>query len=185
MMWLREKEAGVTLLEIIIAMLLITMVATGIMAAFVFGRRVTLRSGAEMAFEGLATQVAEDLRLATDGDSPNLLIPLEEGIYYGTDVVGGPPVPADHLLPALEFPVIRNAAGNIRGDSPSRFRVRAGDGTLQAVLADACDGRFVIIEEVTDLDGDGETGSDFSVPADGVTDLRRVRIIVNFTTPTA
>jgi len=172
MMWLREKEAGVTLLEIIIAMLLITMVATGIMAAFVFGRRVTLRSGAEMTFDALATQVAEDLRLATAGNSPNLNIPLAEGIYHGTDVVNGPP--GATTIAALNFP-----AGMVR------FLTRDGNGTLAAVLTDNCDGRFVIIEEVTDLDGDGVAGNDLSNPVDGVTDLRRVRVIVNFTTPTA
>lgn len=153
------KERGATLLEILIAMLIVALVAGGILSAFVFSRRVTLRSGAEMTVDTLAQEVAEDLRLAVAGNTPNLNIPLAEGIYIGTDYVGDPPANSTALA-TLNFP-------------PQLARFLREDG----------DGRMVIIEENNDLDGDGFAGQDLD--GDGTVDLRRVRVEVNFTTPSA
>ena len=184
----RMKQRGATLLEVIIAMVIIAMVAAGSMSAFVFGRQVTWRSGTELSAAGLTKQTIDALRMAVGANAPNGLS-LQPGIYVdpgmgNAPVVGGNnPIP----LPALSFPV-----------EFVRFQTNGG---TAATINGHGDGRLVVVEnspqdnnpangqidpaelQAVDLDGDGLAGIDFD--GDGVTDLRRVRVRVRWTSPSA
>lgn len=166
------REGGVTLLEIIIAMLLLGLVAAGVMGAFVFGRRVSVRSATELDAAAIQSQIVENLRQAVGGDSPGGLR-LDPGIYVDTVMFGRGEAPGATPLAALNFPA-----------AFTRFQIEGNgsdaipDGTVLWV-EDWDDG----VGPTEDLDLDGFAGFDFN--GDGVTDLRRVHLRINWTSPTA
>ena len=173
--------AGSTLLEVLIAMLIIGMVASGILTAFVFSRRIGWRSSTELSGGSLVTEVAESLRDSILGTLPNG-ISLEPGIYVGEDMNDdGGNVPAGAIeTPGLSLPA-----------DFQRFRTAPGSAGATVAANNHADGRLVVVEQADenlngiadeDLDGDGQIGLD--VDGDGRTDLERVRIRVKWTSPT-
>lgn len=176
-------SGGATLLEIIIAMLVIAMVAAGIMSAFVFSRRVTWRSGTELSAAGLTKQTVDDLRMAIGGPAPNGLS-LAAGIYVDQNMQNAPVVGVNNPTPlaVLNFP-------GTPADPNSFARFQTDAGTAPTIAGHG-DGRLIVVENADengngpadeDLDGDGLIGLDFD--GDGQTDLRRVRVRVRWTTP--
>ncbi len=167
-----RKMAGATLLEILIAMLIIGLVATGIITAFIFGRRVTWRSSTELSSSGLVTETAEALRGAINGPLANGLS-LQVGIYVDQhmDDAGG-------FIPAGATQLAALNLWNNPTDPFKRFQVDKG---TAATLSDHGDGRLVVVEGAADLDGDGAAGLDLN--GDTLIDLRRVRVRVKWTSP--
>ncbi len=169
----KRGMAGATLLEILVAMLVIGLVSTGIVTAFIFSRKVTWRSSNELSGAGLVNETAEALRGAVGATMANGLS-LTPGIYSNATMQNSPaPNDAAHRLAALNPPA-----------DFQRFLTDAGTagGTVAAV--NHGDGRLVVVEGAVDLDGDGATGLDVSDPPDGIIDLRRVRIRMKWTSPT-
>ncbi len=186
------RERGASLLEIIIAMLVIGVVAAGILSAFVFSRQVTWRSGTELSGAGLAKQSVDELRQAIGGPAANGLS-LAAGIYVDQAMQNAP---AGSTLPDPD--------GNGPLPNPLNFpaeftRFQTDAGTAPT-LAGHGDGRLIVVENapvdannnnaidpgelaLVDLDGDGQVGIDFD--DDGQTDLRRVRVRVKWTSPTS
>ena len=168
----RRGAAGTTLLEILVAMLVIGLVATGIITAFIFSRRMTLRSGTELSGSTLVTEVAESLRGAVSGPTASGLT-LAPGIYVDQNMQNPPA--------AGGFAATPLAVLNLPADF-QRFQSSSGTAGSTVASADHGDGRLVVVENLgQDLDGDGQTGLDLN--GDGVTDLRRVRIRVKWTSP--
>ena len=184
-----RSVAGVTLLEILVAMLVIGLVATGIITAFIFNRRVTWRSGTELFGSGLVTEVAENLRGAVAGPLSNGLS-LDPGIYADQNMPNPPAGVSNPRIAGLNFP-----------DDFRRFQDPAS-GVAGATVAAANhgDGRVLVVEDapvdannngvddpgeiaLVDKDGDGLAGLDLD--RNGTTDLRRVRIRMKWTSPTA
>ena len=168
-------KRGATLLEILIAMVIIGMVAGGIMTAFVFSRRVSWRSGTELSAASFVQDVTDGLRQAVSNPIPGGLT-LAPGIYVD-EGMQNPPAGSTPLA-ALNFPA-------------EFLRFQTNPGTAPT-LAGHGDGRLMVVEQADengngitdeDLDGDGRIGQDFD--GDGVTDLRRVRVRVRWTTPTS
>ena len=180
----RRGMAGATLLEIMVAMLVIGLVATGILTAFVFSRRVTWRSGTELSGSGLVAETAEALRGAVGGNLPNGLS-LQPGIYVDENM--GAPRPATSTqISGLNFPAnflrfqSANATGPNLGDTDNDGNPDHGDGRVVVVERSDENGNGIADE---DLDGDGQIGLDL----DGVlttTELYRVRVRVKWTSPT-
>ena len=169
-----RMETGATLLEILVAMLVIGLVATGIVTAFIFSRRVTWRSSTELSGSGFVTETAEALRSA--------VVPLANGLsltpgIYVDQNMQNPPAGATAIA-GLNFP----------NEFQTRFQTDPGTGpnlgdTDGDLEPDHGDGRVVVVENAgQDLDGDGAGGVSFD---GGVTTaLRRVRIRVKWTSPT-
>ena len=162
--------AGTTLLEILVAMIVIGMVAAGIFTAFIFSRKVTWRSSTELSGAGLVTQTSESLRGAIAADMANGLS-LASGIYVDQNMVN-PPTGAT---------AIRGL--NLPDDFRTKFQISPGvtGSTVQGV--NHGDGRMVVVENAgEDRDGDGRGGISFDGGA--TTALRRVRIRIKWTSPT-
>ena len=172
-----RRMAGATLLEILVAMLVIGMVATGIVTAFIFSRKVTWRSGTELSGAGLVTETAEALRGAVGAPMANGLS-LAPGIYSNATMQNSPaPNDAAHRIAGLNLPADFQRFLTNNGTGPNIGDTNA-DGQ-----PDHGDGRLVVVEDTAaDLDGDGQRGLDLN--GDGVTDLRRVHIRVKWTSPT-
>lgn len=188
----RENQSGVSLLEVLISMVIITMVAGGIITAMIQSRRVTIRSSSELSTAGLVSEVAEALRSAVNG-------PITSGDFAGADLTV-PGIFVDANMNAATRPAGATAVAslNLPDDFRTAFQTGVGTGTT---MANHGDGRVVVIENApvdnnpangsidaaelaaVDLDGDGQAGIDFN--NDGVTDLRRVRVKVKFTAPTS
>ncbi len=182
----KRNAAGATLLEIVIAMMVIGLVAAGIMKSFVTSRRLSHRSGSELSTMGLVEEVSEQLRAAAQAPLPNGLT-LARGVYVDDFMLAGARPPGAVVLPAPN-PL------NLPADFRARFQTNQGR-TPAATWVDHADGRVYVVEdgvdangngtidpgELDDLDGDGLTAIDF----DGrfPVDLRRVRVKVRFTTP--
>ncbi|MBI3333285.1 MAG: prepilin-type N-terminal cleavage/methylation domain-containing protein [Candidatus Omnitrophica bacterium] len=166
---MEDRSAGLTLLEILLAMLILALVTGGIFTAFVFGRRTGYRSESELIAAASIQGVAEELRLAVSGDSPTGLT-LSPGLYVDEYMVA-PPAGANTLA-ALDMPP----------DWRAKYQTNAGR-TPAPTMADHGDGRMAVVEELSDLDGDGLAGIDFN--GDGEADLRRVRVRLRWTTPSA
>lgn len=169
-----RAQRGVTLLEILIAMLLLGMVTAGIMGAFVFSRQLAWRSHAELAASAMAQGLSDRLRLAVGAAAPDGLV-LDPGIYVD-DFMATPPPGAIQLDPP-------GPLGNPL-NPPDDFRTR--------FLTGPTDGIYMYVENSDendngigdeDLDSDGLIGLDFDDPPDFSTDLRRVRIRVEWTSP--
>jgi len=160
--------AGTTLLEILVAMLVIGLVATGIVTSFIFSRRVTWRSGTELSSSSLVTEVAENLRGAIGGNLPNGLS-LTPGVYVDQNMQN-PPAAA-----------IAIAGLNLPADF-QRFLTSPGVTGATVAAANHGDGRMVIVENAgEDRDGDGQGGISFDGGA--TTALRRVRVRIKWTSP--
>lgn len=159
--------AGTTLLEILIAMVIIGIITSGLMTAFAFSRRLSHRSGSELSVTGYVQEVAEQLRGAVQGNLANGLT-LTPGIYVDNNMQN-PPAGATRL-----------AALNLPAEFPARFLSSPGVSGGTVALANHGDGRVVVVEALVDLDGDGLTGIDLG----GGQILRRVRVRVKWTTPT-
>ena len=177
--------AGATLLEILMAMLVIGLVAAGILTAFVFGRRVTWRSSTELSGSGLVAETAEALRGAVNAPLTNGLS-LQPGIYVDQNM--GAPRPATSTqISGLNFPAnflrfqSANATGPNLGDLDNDGQPDHGDGRVVVVERSDENGNGIADE---DLDGDGQIGLNL----DGdptTTELLRVRIRIKWTSPTA
>jgi len=178
-------------------MLLLGIITGGIFTAFVFSRRVSFRSEADLQSIALAQGMVDELRLAVGGAGPNGLS-LAPGINVD-DAMQNPPAGADtdpDNNPATPNPL------NLPPAFQTKYQTTAGyldtDPTVQNSppnLRTHGDGRVLVVEEgfdavrdgvftpnlAQDLDGDGLTGVDFD--DDGTTDLRRVRLSIRWTTP--
>lgn len=168
---MRAGQKGATLMEIIIAMVVIGLVASGIVTAFVFSRRVTHRSGSELSAVGLVQQTTEALRGAVGGPIAGSDLTLANpGIYVDRNMQNRPV--GSTQLAALDFP-----------PEFARFQTTAlNDPQQPAGVNNHGDGRIYIVEEGADLDGDGFAGLDISNPPDGNVDLRRVKVRIQWTT---
>lgn len=192
-------------MEIIIAMVILGLVATGIMNAFAFSRRLTHRSRSELASMGMVEEISEQLRTAVgvvQGTPPNELpdtlpngLTLRPGVYVDRNML----VTARPLgAVTLPNPNPEDLPDPLRlPDDFQRFLTNQGR-TPAANWRDHADGRVLVVEDapvdnnpangridkeeldVVDLDGDGLAGIDFN--NDGVTDMRRVRVKVRFST---
>lgn len=191
------------------AMLVIGMVAAGILAAFVAGRRITLRSSSELQAMGFVEEIHEQLRSAP---LPNG-ITLQAGIYVDGNMLAtarpeAPNGTQAQVLPALNFPNDPNRPDEFADRFLTNEDRSTAQGTLGRTWANHADGRVYVVEDAqraavdlngdgdtedpgepalsladVDLDGDGLAGIDFN--GDRRTDLRRVRVRVRFTTPEA
>ncbi len=168
------ERAGATLLEIMIAMVIIGLIAGGVMTAFVFGRRVTIRSSTELSGYTLIRGSAELLRGAGQQVNPPAgELTLATGIYVDQNMASPPAAGGVNPTPLQTL--------NLPADF-ARFLTNEGR-TPAPTFANHGDGRVVVVEEAADLDGDGGQGIDFN--GDGRIDLRRVRVKVRWTTPTS
>jgi len=178
--------AGVTLLEILVAMLIVGLVATGIVISFIFSRRMTWRSSTELSSAGLVTEVAENLRGAVGVGALANGLSLQPGIYSNAGMQNSPaPNDLDHRLAVLDLPpdfqrfLTNNGTGPNIGDQNNDGQPDHGDGRL-VVVEDADHPAAVPPTTAADLDGDGQKGVSF----DGrTTALRRVRIRIKWTPP--
>ena len=163
-----KREQGATLLEIIISMLIIGMVASGILTAFVFSRRMTHRSGSELTAANLVSETQAQLRATLQ--TPISDLTLAAGIYVDQNMVDPPPGATP--LAALNFPA-----------EFQRFQTAGRPNTgAAASVTNHGDGRMCVVEAAADLDGDGFAGVDVDPVPNGI-DLQRVRIQAQWTTP--
>lgn len=174
-----RSAAGATLLEILVAMLVVGLVATGLITAFVFSRRMTWRSNTELSAAGLVIETTEALRNAVANS-----LSLTPGIYSDARMLNSPaPNDAAHRLTALNFPGIPNDPDVVLRDF-TRFQTDGGVAGATVAAANHGDGRLVVIENAGDnFDGDGQSGISFDGGA--TTALRRVRVRIKWTSPTA
>ena len=183
-----RRTTGATLLEILMAMIVIGLVAGGILTAFIFGRRVTWRSGSELSGSGLVQETADNLRASVGGGGPAGLS-LNPGVYVDNNMQN-PPTGFTRVL-ALNFPAAPDFG---------RFQTDGGTAGPTIIPATHGDGRLVVVDGVgtaqgtNDLDGDGiwpmmdanaDGFGDLDFDHDGVPDLRRVRVRVKWTSPTS
>jgi type II secretory pathway pseudopilin PulG len=172
-----RKTAGVTLLEVLMAMLILGMVTGGIFTAFVFARQVSYRSTSQLVALGMMRGTAEQLRAGTisltegidlDPDLHTLLgSPATIGNLSATDRTGlgiGAGAPAS-------IPVRSNTNLALPADFKSRY------------IVDRYDGRIAFIEGNNDLNGDGKAGVDTDGNA-ATKELLRVQVKVRWTPPT-
>ncbi len=164
----RVGQEGATLMEIIIAMVVIGLVSSGIVTAFVFSRRVTHRSGSELSAVGLAQETTEALRGAVAAPLANGLTLTVPGIYVDQNMQNRPA--GSTQVAGLNFPA-----------EFTRYQTAAlADPGQPAGVNNHGDGRIYIVEEGADLDGDGFSGLD--VDNSGTIDLRRVKVRIQWTT---
>lgn len=83
----RRAEAGMTLLEVLIAMFLLALLAAGVFSAFVFSKRTEVAAGLRAQATQTAQAFADELRLATLRSS----IPADDLTY--TLIQNGTPYP--------------------------------------------------------------------------------------------
>ena len=168
----KDGSKGVTLLEILVGMLVLGLVAGGIFTAFVFGRRVTLRSESELVGYNWLQAVAEQLRLSVGSAGPEGLPKLAPGVYVDEkmkNTAGWHSPPGSAALAVLNLPAEFQAKYQTGPGTADNF-TNHGDGVV-----------MVVEDQTADLDGDGKRGLDFN--ADGQTDLFRVRLYIKKTTP--
>ncbi|MCM8794623.1 MAG: prepilin-type N-terminal cleavage/methylation domain-containing protein [Candidatus Omnitrophica bacterium] len=164
-----DSRAGVTLLEIMLAMLIFTLVTGGVFSAFVFSRKVNWRSETEIMVQHHIQEVQEKLRLAVAGALADGTT-LAPG-YYVDNNMASPPNAANGTAATkvtwLNLPT-----------ELQRFATASGEGVyLYVERADENN------NGITDEDYDGDTliGQDFD--NDDVTDTRRVRLRIRWTVP--
>ena len=191
-MWNKESykdKAGVTLLEILMSMLIIGLVTGGIFTAFVFSRRISYRSEAEIEATGFAVGMADELRLAVGGTGPGGLPPLAPGIYVDQKLGNAGPFagqsPQFKVPPSVTIGTTTyNPTPLAVLDLPAGFqgKYQIDEGTANDWVNHG-DGRVLVVEGLDDLDGDGQTGRDFSIPPDGQPELYRIRLKVKYSSP--
>ncbi len=93
----RPSARGFTLLEIIIAMTILGIIASGVFSAFVFGRRVTTSSQSRLLALELVQQTTEQLRAAIPTGIALDGLRLPAGTYTSAN----PPPTGQTYLPAL------------------------------------------------------------------------------------
>lgn len=170
------RNKGVTLLEILMAMLILGMVTGGIFTAFVFSRQVSYRSTSQLIALGMARGTAEQLRAGT--------ISLTEGIDLDPDlhVRLGSPATIGGLSAAD-----RTGLG-IGAGAPASTPVRSNTNLAlppdfkQRYIVDRYDGRIAFIEGNNDLNGDSKAGIDVDGNA-ATKELLRVQVKVKWTPP--
>jgi prepilin-type N-terminal cleavage/methylation domain-containing protein len=155
-----RKERGMTLLEILATMMIFTLVASGLLAAFTFARSTGWRNRLWMQGLELAREVYEKL---PDDFSLNPGIYVDENMQHPPQ--SGNTQPAK--VTALNFPANFQRFQTDPGQADTFF----GHG----------DGRLYVVEGTEDIDQDGYTGFDFD--GDGRADLLRVRVKVKWTAP--
>ena len=173
------SDTGATLLEILISMVVIALVAAGILNAFTFSRRMGARAGTELSGETYAQQISEELRRAVGGNLPSGLT-LNPGVYVDTNMTDPPPAAIrlgdpdgnGPLQPPLDFPAAFR-----------RYQTSGKPMASAASVKNHGDGRMVVVEDLVDLDEDGQVGLNFD--GDATVDVRRVRVQVQWTTPTS
>ena len=153
-----RRDSGVTLLEVLMAMMILGMVTGGIFTAFVFARQVSYRSTSQLVALGMMRGTAEQLRSGAVGLSPGV---------YADDFMQNPPTGSTRLSSLNFTPEFRARYQTDPGTAPTF----AGHG----------DGRLMIVEGNTDLDGDGKKG--VNVTGGTNVDLYRVRVKVKWTPP--
>ncbi|MBI3616292.1 MAG: type II secretion system protein [Candidatus Omnitrophica bacterium] len=171
-----------TLLEILLAMVILGLVASGIFSVFVFGRRVSFRSESELVGINWLQAVADQLRLSVGGTGPAGLPKLAPGVYVDQKLGNSGPFASQR--PPFKPPTA-TATARVELDLPAEFQARyqTAPGTAND-FSNHGDGVVMVVEDhVTDLDGDGKKGLDFN--GDGQTDLYRVRLYIKKTTPAA
>ncbi len=158
-----QEEEGVSLLEIILAMLILGLVTGAIFTAFSFSRTVSWRSEVQIMAQNYSQKLQENLRLAVGLDLPSGLT-LKPG-YYVDSRMANPPLASDGRTAPTRLAVL-----NLPPDL-QRFQVNGGDGV------------YLYIEDLSaDYDGDGLRGVDFD--GDGKADLLRVKLKIQWTSPT-
>ncbi len=164
--------SGVTLLEILVAMLILGLVTGGIFTAFVFARRTNVRSEGELIGYNHVNSILEQVRLATGGPSPGGLPLLAPGVYVDTRMVSPPLGATPH--PSLDLPP----------DFAARYQTNQGR-TPEPTWEKHGDGMVMVVEDHnTDLDEDKKKGLKFSATGTPP-DLYRVRVYLKKSTPTA
>lgn len=174
-----QASSGVTLLEVLMAMLILGMVTGGIFTAFVFARQVSYRSTSQLVALGMMRGTSEQLRAGTVGLSPGIYVDQK----LGSAPFIAPPDPPVNTEPAPRDKVVPLASLNFPDDPPGqgfRSRYQTNPGTART-WADHGDGRVMIVEGNFDLDGDGKKGVD--VTGDNNADLYRVKVKVKWTPP--
>lgn len=177
----QAREAGVTFLEIIIAMLILGLVTAGVFTAFVFGYRVNLRAEGELMARNYSSQTMEQLRLSVSGVNPNGGLVLQPGVWVDDKLFGFPNKPPNAVLPT-------DARGNLLNPNPLNLpadfaaKYQTNRGTASD-WTNHGDGRILIIEDASvNLDDDPQKGLNFTGTA-GNTDIYRVKVKVKWSTP--
>ncbi len=201
---MKMSRKGISLMEVLLAMLVLGLASTAIFTAFSFGRKVSWRSEMEIMVQTYSQQLLENLRLAVLGD-PALSrgLTILPGVYVDQKLGNAgpfatqnpafiPPAGATPLA-VLNLPIGTLAAdpvGNLR-----RFQTNPGTPATPGNPAIPGDGVTLFVEGLgADLDGDGQKGIDFDSwngvtkkwedsDADGQADLLRVRLRVQWTLP--
>lgn len=177
----KTGQEGATLMEIIIAMVVIGLVSSGIVTAFVFSRRVTHRSGSELSAVGLAQQTTEALRGAVGGPITGSDLTLATpGIYVDQNMQNPPTDTAGN--PAIRRTGLNFPAEFARYQTSALADPNQPAGISSAGVINAGDGRMYIVETNTDLDNDGFTGLNVDGSANGSIELRRVKVRIQWTT---
>ncbi len=181
----RKNSFGMTLLEILIGMLILGLVTGGIFTAFVFGRRVNIRSETELVGYTCLQAAMEQIRLSVGGSSPGGLPQTSPGVYVDTRMLASAlPRAGAVAISALDLPADFSAKYQTnQGRTPAEGWPTHADGMVM-IVEKADENANGIADE--DLDGDGKVGLDFNPPATppGKTDLYRVRLYLRKTTPT-
>lgn len=143
------------------AMLVISLVAGGVLTAFAFSRQLMWRTDCELAATNLSQDIADRFR-----EQP--MRGWGEGIYVSQGM----------LNPPQRGPWSPQERAQL--NMPGFGRFLTSPGTARD-FANHGDGRVLIVEDLTDIDGDGVTGIDFN--GDGRVDLRRIRVKTRWTSP--
>ncbi len=180
----KSRESGVTLLEILLATLIMGLVTGGIFSAFVFSRQVAWRTDAHLGMRGAAGSLADATRAAVANASP-IGWTLTPGIYVDDWMFNNgdvPPFKPPGAVALIPVDVNGNPLPNPLNLPPAlQARYQTNPGTAPT-WADHGDGMVMVVEGLNDLDGDGHTGFDFGT---GKTQLRRVRFYGKWTTPSS
>ena len=165
-------------MEILLAMTILAMVSGGFFTAFSVSRRIHWLSETQIMVQNHCQEMMEGFRSAVAGDiasGPLKGLTLQPGYYVDTKMPNPPNSPsgaAPTRLAALNFP-----------PDLQRFQTAAGDGVyLYVERADEKDANGNP-SPGTDYDGDGLKGVSFNINNNGKTDLRRVRVRVQWTVP--
>ena len=170
-----KRQTGMTLLEILIAMLILALVTGSIFVAFTFSRQVDWRSETELTMANLSHRIGDELRLVVGGPRTDGL-GLIPGIYVDPDYdedqnpangLQNPPNPAGAPLTRL------NASSNLRisviDPSLLRFKVRWKYYVENAPT------------NATPIDADGQNGAQgIDFDGDGDTDLFWTNVVVDW-----
>ena len=101
-----RPQAGATLLEIMVAMVILALLASGVFGALVFSRRTMTSSSARLLALSYAEQVAEELRTEIGSNSLNVAHPARD-------------LPGGNLMSSLSSPTrtytIRNGKFDAAG----------------------------------------------------------------------